>query len=168
MIPATPTSIPEKGKEIDSFRQHLKARGLKMTRERRRVLEEISAMAGHFRPDDLLVRFRTRGIEVSRATIYRTLELLVSSGLVIREVFPGTGTHYERAHEVKGHSHHDHLYCTGCSAIFEFHNEEIERLQEMVCEEFGFKAQAHTHSITGLCRRCRQPRRRGAATKASR
>jgi Fur family ferric uptake transcriptional regulator len=126
-----------------------------MTDERRRILAEVYRQEGHFRPDDLLMRFRSAGLKVSRATIYRTLELLVGAGLVIRETFRGTGAHYERAHKVKGSSHHDHLYCTACGAIFEFHNAEIERLQDVVCRQFGFEPRGHTHKISGLCRRCR-------------
>ncbi len=148
--------VPREGDERQVFRSHLRRHGLKMTRERDRILEEIYRLEGHFRPDDLLVHFRGRGVRISRATIYRTLDLLVSAGLVRRERFRGGGAHYERAHTVEGHSHHDHLYCTSCGAIFEFHNEEIERLQDEVCDGFGFEAHSHTHQISGTCRDCRR------------
>jgi Fur family ferric uptake transcriptional regulator len=147
---------PVAGEERQVFRDHLRHHGLKFTRERDRILAEVYQVEGHFRPDDLLVRFRTNGIRVSRATIYRTLELLVAAGLVRRETFRGSGAHYERAHKVEGHSHHDHLYCTSCGAIFEFHNEEIERLQEEVCQGFGFEPHSHSHQISGSCRDCRR------------
>ncbi|MFQ5767546.1 MAG: Fur family transcriptional regulator [Acidobacteriota bacterium] len=138
-----------------AFLEHLRNEGLKMTRERRLILEAICRLEGHFRPDDLLVYFKKTGVEISRATIYRTLEILTAAGLVIRENFKGGGAHYERAHKVQGHAHHDHLYCTSCGAILEFHDEEIERLQDQVCRRFGFVAHSHTHMISGLCRACR-------------
>ena len=162
MSPQTSISESRRGTEGAAFKRHLRERGLKVTRERRRILEEIYRTEGHFRPDDLLVRFRTDGVQISRATIYRTLELLVGAGLVRRETFHGGGAHYERVHTVEGHSHHDHLYCTSCAAIFEFHNEEIERLQNGVCEQFDFEAHGHSHQITGLCSNCRRHKQRRA------
>lgn len=146
--------IPPAGEEQRLLREHLRRKGLKMTRERGRIVEEIFKTSGHFRPEDLLMRFRGRGVTVSRATVYRTLDLLVDCGLVRRETFGG-GTHYERAHHVEGESHHDHLVCSACGAIFEFHNAEIERLQDQVCAEFGFEPHGHSHQITGLCADCR-------------
>lgn len=150
------TRSPAQGEERQAFREHLRRHKLKMTRERDCILEEVYRIEGHFRPDDLLVRFRTNGIRISRATIYRTLDLLVEAGLVRRETFRGSGAHYERAHKVEGHSHHDHLYCTACGAILEFHNEEIERLQDEVCAALGFEPHSHSHQISGHCRDCRR------------
>ncbi|MFQ5719191.1 MAG: Fur family transcriptional regulator [Acidobacteriota bacterium] len=147
---------PVEGREDRTFQSHLQAQGLRMTRERRRVLDEVLLIDGHFRPDDLLVRFRTNGVRISRATIYRTLDLLVEAGLVRREAFPDAGTHYERAHRVAGHAHHDHLYCVTCGAILEFHNEEIERLQEKVCRALDFEPLTHSHQISGRCGPCRR------------
>ncbi|MFQ5670389.1 MAG: Fur family transcriptional regulator [Acidobacteriota bacterium] len=149
------------GNQAVAFRDHLRRNGLKLTREREQILEEVYRIEGHFRPEDLLVRFRTNGLRISRATIYRTLDLLIASGLVHRETFRGGGAHYERVHTVHGHFHHDHLYCTGCGAIFEFHNEEIEALQNLICASFDFEPQSHSHQIWGLCKSCR--RRTGAS-----
>lgn len=147
--------VPPVGEEAAHFRNRLRREGLRMTPERSAILAEIFKIEGHFQPDDLLVRFRTNGVRISRATIYRTLDLLVTCGLVRRETFAG-GTHYERAHNVKGHAHHDHLVCSSCGAIFEFHNSEIERLQERVCREFGFEPHGHSHQISGHCADCRR------------
>lgn len=152
---AVSLKVPPAGEENAQFRALLRREGLRMTPERSIILEEIFKIEGHFQPDDLLVRFRTNGVRISRATIYRTLDLLVSCGLVRREIFTG-GVHYERAHHVEGHAHHDHLVCISCSAIFEFHNSEIERLQEVVCREFDFEPHSHSHQISGLCAGCRQ------------
>jgi len=154
--------VPPAGEEGRHFRDLLHSQGQRMTPEREIILAEIFQIEGHFQPDDLLVRFRTNGVRISRATIYRTLDLLVSCGLVRRETFGG-GAHYERAHHVEGHSHHDHLVCISCDSIFEFHNAEIERLQEQVCRELDFELQNHSHQITGLCSDCRKrgPRRDG-------
>jgi len=151
----TEVKLPPVGEEETHFRALLRDEGLRMTPERAVILAEVFKIEGHFQPDDLLVRFRTGGIKISRATIYRTLDLLVTCGLVRRETFAG-GAHYERAHHVEGHDHHDHLVCTSCGAIFEFHNADIERLQESVCREFDFEPHGHSHQISGLCADCRR------------
>ncbi len=156
---AASLKVPPAGEEEAHFRALLRHEGLRMTPERSVILTEIFKIEGHFQPDDLLVRFRTNGVRISRATIYRTLDLLVSCGLVERETFAG-GVHYERAHHVEGHPHHDHLVCMSCGAIFEFHNAEIERLQERVCRSFDFEPHGHSHQISGVCADCR---RRAAA-----
>lgn len=147
--------VPPVGKEVEHFRTLLRDQGQRMTPEREVILSEIFQIEGHFQPDDLLVRFRTNGVRISRATIYRTLDLLVGCGLVRRETFAG-GVHYERAHHVEGHSHHDHLVCSDCGSIFEFHNAAIERLQDEVCREFDFEPHGHSHQITGRCAGCRR------------
>jgi Fe2+ or Zn2+ uptake regulation protein len=105
--------VPPVGEEGRHFRDLLHGQGQRMTPEREIILAEIFQIEGHFQPDDLLVRFRTNGVRISRATIYRTLDLLVSCGLVRRETFGG-GAHYERAHHVEGHSHQITGLCAEC------------------------------------------------------
>ena len=87
--PTVPGRSAHHDAEARTFEKHLHGKGLRMTRERRRILDEVLGTEGHFRPEDLLVRFRTGGVQVSRATIYRTLDLLVEATLVRRETFAG-------------------------------------------------------------------------------
>ena len=157
--------VPRPGSEHKVLVEHLRSNGLKMTRERQVILDEVLGLDGHFRPDDLLVRLHSRKIPVSRATIYRALDLLVGAGLVHRETFRERGALYEKTHRVQGHNHHDHLHCTFCDSLIEFHNEEIERLQEKVCRQFGFQAQSHSHQIQGICRKCLPKVRSGQGTE---
>jgi Fur family ferric uptake transcriptional regulator len=154
--PPAAAKVPRKGDERRIFRDHLRRNGLRLTPERESILAEVYRIEGHFRPEDLVARLRSRGSRISRATVYRTLDLLVDTGLVRKETFRGGGAYYERAHEVQGHGHHDHLFCTSCGAIFEFHDEEIEGLQKRVCSEFGFEPHSHSHQISGICRDCRR------------
>ena len=77
-------------REIEVFGEYLGRHRFKMTQERRAILEEALSSPGHFDADDLLLRFRNRGRQVSRATIYRTLFHLVKSGL-LRKIVVGKG-----------------------------------------------------------------------------
>ena len=135
----------------EKFREFLTARGLKFTHERALILEKIFATHEHFEADDLLVALRRKGLRVSKATIYRTLALLVESGLLRQVMTDEKHAHYEH---VYGHAHHDHLICSQCGHILEFFDPGIERLQDRVCRQKGFQAQGHRMQIVGLCARC--------------
>lgn len=135
----------------DTFTGYLKSRGLKLTAERRQVLEAVFSFHRHFDLDDIYDDARKRGARVSRATIYRTLPLLMESGL-IREVFRCMDR--PRYEHVYGHDHHDHMVCLGCGKVIEFKDDRIEELQKEVCDRFGFESVEHRLGIRGYCRRC--------------
>ena len=71
-------------RELQIFRKYLERRGLKLTAERRELFDEIFSKHEHVEADELLVRLRAKHKKISRATIYRTLELMVDSGIVGR------------------------------------------------------------------------------------
>lgn len=148
--------------EQDIFLAYLKSRGLNLTAERSKILQTVFSFHRHFDLDDLYDEIRRHKARVSRATIYRTIPLLMESGL-IREVFRCMDRpHYEH---IYGHDHHDHMICLGCGKVLEFKDERIEKLQNEVCAEFGFESVEHRLGIRGYCRECRegQVKRRGAA-----
>ncbi|MFC1736338.1 Fur family transcriptional regulator [Candidatus Hydrogenedentota bacterium] len=116
-------------------------------------MDAVFATHSHFDADELLFSFRRKGLPVSKATIYRTLELLIKSGLVRILDYDDAHHHYEH---VFGHEHHDHLVCKACGSIAEFDNQEIEKLQNEVCAERGFKPESHSLRIFGLCKVCTQ------------
>jgi Fur family transcriptional regulator, ferric uptake regulator len=135
----------------DTFITHLRSKGLIFTQERRRILEAVFSLRKHFDFDDLYDMMKEHAARVSRATIYRTLPLLIESGL-IREAFRGlAGAQYEH---VYGHAHHDHMLCIRCGRYVEFNDERIEKAQEEVCNKFGFFPVDHKLGIRGYCRKC--------------
>jgi Fur family ferric uptake transcriptional regulator len=133
------------------FEQFLTHRRLRMTRERREVLDGVLAARGHFEVDELLALLRASGSRVSRATLYRTLTHLVTSGLVHRIEMERGQARYE---PMFGRHHHDHLVCLSCGKIIEFESAEIERLQEEVCRRKKFVMTGHIHQIRGACSAC--------------
>ena len=95
------------------------------------------------------------GPKVSRATVYRTIALLVEGGFV-ESLDTGTG---ELLYEhTLGHRHHDHLVCEGCGRIEEFFDERIERLQEEVAASKGFELVSHSMRLFGRCASCARKR----------
>ena len=149
-------------RELQIFRKYLERRGLKLTSERRALFDEIFGRHEHLEADELLVRLRAKHTKISRATIYRTLELLVDSGIVGRVRIGEQGYRYER---LRAGDHHDHLICDFCGRVIEFFEPRIESLQDDVCERYGFLALSHSHQMRGICRQCR-PRAVSAAEGA--
>lgn len=139
-------------RERDIFRKYLERRGLKLTAERQAVFDELFARHEHLEADEILVRLRGKGKKISRATIYRTLELLFDSGIVGRVRTGETGYRYER---LRAGEHHDHLICNECGRVIEFFEPRIENLQDEVCERYGFLPLSHSHQMRGICRQCR-------------
>jgi Fur family ferric uptake transcriptional regulator len=135
----------------EKFKHYLQSKGLKFTPERQAILNYAFASKKHFEAEELLIDMRQNGRRVSKATIYRTLALLVQGGLLREVIFGEKHAHYEHVHD---HEHHDHLVCSGCGNIIEFTDERIEKLQDEVCNKHKFRAVTHRLQITGLCRDC--------------
>jgi Fur family ferric uptake transcriptional regulator len=140
-------------RETDRFAGFLQQQGLKMTNERRALVREIFATHYHFEADELLAKMKEKDVKISRATVYRTLELLVKSGMVRRVHLGEDHYHYEH---VSRNSHHDHLVCTTCGTVIEFHDEELEKRQIEICDRKKFTPTFHNLQILGICERCRR------------
>ena len=137
------------------FRRFLKSEGLRFTPEREIILREAFSLHEHFEAEDLLFRMRQHDLRVSKATVYRTLTLLVQCGLLREVIFGERHSHYEH---VLGHRHHDHLICLGCGKIIEFTDETMEKLQQKICEQYRFESLQHRLEITGYCEGCARHR----------
>lgn len=137
-----------------SFETFLKERGLKFTAQRQRIFERAFATHEHFSAETLhgwLAAEDEEGGRVSRATVYRTLSLLVEGGF-LESLDTGRG---ELVFEhVMGHKHHDHMVCVSCGKIEEFSDPAIEKLQEDNAAKKGFHMIDHDLRLFGYCRTC--------------
>ncbi len=147
------TNMPLGKKLFSSF---LRDRGQRVTKERTLILQKISSGNGHFDPESLYVQMRETGLKASRASVYRTLNLLHECGLIERVRTTDRGSIYESTF---GHKHHDHMLCLQCGKVIEFYSEELERLQESICINQGFQGKSHTLEIRGFCRKCRKKKK---------
>src|SRR3989338_5620587 len=118
------------------FQSLLEEKGLKYTYERKTIFTEVMHIRVHFDADSLYERFKKKGSRISRDTVYRTLPFLLESGVIQKSVGEGKREFFERT---GGKGHHDHMVCVNCGKIIEFTCEEIEGLQDKVCEDHGFK-----------------------------
>jgi len=142
--------------EEHKFIEFLRGSGQKVTRARKKVLEEVYRHHDHFDADELYLRLKEHEADVSRATVYRTLSLLDQCGLV-RRLEGETRSLYEH---VLGHPHHDHLICLRCGRILEFNDVRMEEMQQEVCKQFSFRMVSHTQAIYGFCRKCQSKNQR--------
>lgn len=143
------TSKAQEG--VSLFRDYLARQNLKMTQERRQILEEVFSSPEHFGADELHLRFVNKKLPMSRATIYRTLEHLVKSGLVRRVYLDQKKAFYEH---VYGRKHHEHMICLSCGKVIEFSDDPLEQRQDKVCRDLRFKPLRHSLRIVGLCSSC--------------
>ena len=141
----------EKG--LDRYKEVLKEQGLRFTRERRAILEEIAQIKSHFDTEKLYRLLVKRGSGISLDTVYRNIPLLLEAGVIQKSVGEGKGEHFERT-SIKGH--HDHMVCIRCGKVIEFHSSKIEKGQEEACAENEFEMVFHDHRLFGYCRGCRK------------
>lgn len=135
------------GELKERWRSYIQDRRLNTTAQREAIVEQFLRTRDHVSIDELLTKVRKRHPRVGYATVYRTLKLLVDSGLAVERQF-GDG---QARYEVVG-DHHDHLICVKCGLILEFEDEEIERLQERIAARMGgFTVLRHRHELYGIC-----------------
>ena len=138
--------------ELNRFEEFLHEKNLRMTPQRRIIAETLFATHHHIDAETLCDMVRGRNRSVSRATVYRTLSLLVESKLLDGRDY---GHGYKQYEHVVGHSHHDHLICSSCGKVLEFTNESVDRVQREILEEYGYVPETYSLVIHGLCPACR-------------
>lgn len=140
----------------ERFEEFLKSRGKRVTQQRRLIVEDVFAQHDHFNADELCDVLQKAGRDVSRPTVYRTLNEMVEAGL-LRKMTIGSRSVYELDY---GYPQHDHLYCEKCDKLMEFQSEEIVRIREQVAREFSFRVSGHRFIVYGICDECQKRSRR--------
>jgi len=112
-----PTFHPEVEEEMRIFEELLKKEGLKVTAQRLLVAEKIFSLHSHFTAESLSDMFKDKRDEISKATIYRILTIMVDANLLVEHDF---GKDYKYYEHILGHEHHDHIICLDCNRIVEF------------------------------------------------
>ena len=135
------------------FSRYLRELGLPITQQREAVAQTVFTATGHLSVEDIERRLREGEERIGKATIYRTLDLLVKSKLVEEHDFGEGFKRYE--HRLSRQPVHEHLICLECGRVTEFRSEEVERVESRVANEYGFSPARHRLEIYGLCRDCR-------------
>lgn len=130
---------------------HLRELGLPLTHQREVIGQILFESSRHLSADDIGQQLRERDEHIGKATVYRTVKLLVDVGLAVEHDFDEGFKRYEMR---AGPAHYDHLICTSCGTVIDFTRPELESMQLAVAAEHGFQAVTRQFKIYGLCVDC--------------
>lgn len=133
-----------------SYVERLRRQGVRVTPQRLIVLEALAAHSGHITADEILRWAALRYPAINLATIYRTLEMLISIGLVAQSDF-GSGISY---FELVGEAPHHHLVCEHCHAVLEVDDKALQPLHESILHGYGFATNSRHLALFGCCQAC--------------
>jgi len=136
---------------ITQAKKLFRTENLRYTKQREELLKELYMINEHFDVELIYSRLKDRGINISMASIYRTIPLLKKWGIIREVTQVDNRILYEYSFQKE---HHGHLVCVNCGKIIEFYNEKIEKFQNNICENYNFKPVTHKLIIKGLCKEC--------------
>ncbi|MBN2218817.1 MAG: transcriptional repressor [Kosmotogaceae bacterium] len=137
----------------DQLKAELKKRNQRMTAQRELILRLfLEAGTEHLSADEIHHKIQGKNFRISKATVYRTIELLADIGLLRKIVFEDGIVRYELVK--KGEHHHHHIICSNCGAVVEFHLDNLEELEELVKSRTGYTIDDHQLKFYGLCPKC--------------
>ncbi|MBU4259337.1 MAG: transcriptional repressor [Proteobacteria bacterium] len=134
--------------------------GYRLTIGREAILEVLAKSERHLSAEDIYMKIHPRHPNIGLTTIYRTLDVLSSLGMVYKLDFGDGRARYEFAEGPKGAHHHHHLVCTDCNRVIDytdFIDEEVELLkqtEEGLSKKYNFKITNHLIQFYGLCEKC--------------
>ena len=135
----------------EAFRAYLREHNLPITAQRVAIADVLTESDRHLSAEEVARELGVRRLRVGTATVYRTLELLVRSGLVVERDFGEGFRRYEPARDAP---HHEHLICSRCGEVREFRDERLERMTTLLAEAHGYVRQRHRLVIHGICDAC--------------
>ncbi|HEY3537695.1 MAG: ferric iron uptake transcriptional regulator [Trinickia sp.] len=135
----------------------LKNIGLKATLPRLKILEIFQrSPVRHLTAEDVYRNLLNEQLDIGLATVYRVLTQFEQAGLLSRSNFESG----KAVFELNEGTHHDHLVCVDCGRVEEFFDPEIEKRQQAIAEERGFKLQEHALALYGTCTKENCPHRK--------
>lgn len=144
----SPINLTETVEKI--LTEYLEVHNLRRTPERFAILREIYAMQEHFDVETLYLHMKNRKYQVSRATIYNTIEHLLGCGLLTKHQFGKNLAQFEKAY---ANRQHDHLICQDCDKVFEFCDPRIQQIQNTMGELLQFNVTKHSLNLYGRCKK---------------
>lgn len=147
----------EKKFTIEILRRLLQEKDYKMTEQRREILQIFldQPREHHLSAEDVHSILRSKKSEIGLATVYRSLELLGSLGILLKIEFGDGCSRYElNTTDPNSHRHH-HLICMSCHKVIEFNEDKLDELEEEIADKSGFEIVNHEVKFFGYCKDCR-------------
>ncbi|MDR3605862.1 MAG: Fur family transcriptional regulator [Oligoflexia bacterium] len=130
------------------LRDYLTAQGLKYSEQRWKIAELILSIGRHLDAQGLVDRVKKEHPGIGAATVYRNIKVLCDARILKESLTDSNG---RVVYELFDDDHHDHIVCLDCGEIFEFHNDQIEALQNSLVRDMKFKQVKHRHVIYVNC-----------------
>lgn len=140
----------EKQRRLEVFEQLCQERGIPCTIQRRVILQTVLDRDDHPSANQVFESVRKSGPGISRATVHRTLEILVDLGVITKTCHPGNVARFDGRIEI-----HHHLVCMKCNAVIDIHDEHLDSLKIPDTSAFGFEVTDFRVQLRGTCRECR-------------
>jgi Fur family transcriptional regulator, ferric uptake regulator len=137
----------------DILQNYIKEKKLRSTPERGHILNEVMKLDGHFNAEELFKIVQKKNEKIVLATVYNTLDLLVSAGILTKYRVGAEHSYYERALDKPGHHH---LICLECGNIIEFMADNLSDYELKIAKQKKFQIQNSTHQIFGKCGQCQK------------
>ena len=140
---------PDRAAAKEKFLHFLEQKSLRITQQRRAIVDTVFGTDQHFTAEQLLEWAREKDSSVSRATVYRTLPLLTESGLVHEMDFGKDYKIYDPNYAE--HPNHNHIICKDCDKIVEFESDRLEALENEITSKLGFEVESQQLTINASC-----------------
>lgn len=140
---------------LERFRERCRTEGVPFTLQRRVILEAVLRSDTHPTPDEVHETVARRHPNVSRSTVYRTLEQLARMGLITKACRPGRPLRYDRRTDL-----HHHLVCLRCDTMIDFEDPALDAVRVPDTSQLGFQVSEFRVQLRGLCQRCRREEER--------
>jgi Fur family transcriptional regulator, ferric uptake regulator len=131
--------------------QALHNAGYKLTAPRLTILDVLEESGGHITSAELLTLVEQRDSSIGRASVFRTLDLMIKLGIVWTSVQGGSTVHYM----LMPGGHHHHIVCTNCDKLIEFEDCRLGALIASLETEYGVHVEGHLLELYGTCDECR-------------
>lgn len=139
--------------ELNILRQYIQKHKMRYTPEREAIVNEIFSRHDHFSAEELFQRLQQHNLPISRASVYRTIPMLMDAGLISRVFTKNGQAFYEH---IYGHEPHFHLRCTKCGYIEEFVEPLLEDLPQRLSKSTRFVVHRYRLEALGSCPKCQQ------------
>jgi Fur family ferric uptake transcriptional regulator len=133
--------------DVDLIIERMEMRGHRVTASRRRVIDAVLAQPAHFTVDDVLRATR----KVGRATVFRTMKLMLDLNLLCRILLDDGALHYR----LSTRGHHHHLVCRDCGRVEDFTTCDVKALVRELTRSTDYEIEGHWLEVYGRCQACR-------------
>ncbi len=140
-----------KATRIEAYRRICREQGLRVTIQKRAILEAVLELDNHPTADQVHTSVTRENPDISRTTVYRALEGFARLGLITKACHPGSTTRYDRNVDI-----HHHLICLCCDAVIDITDTGLDRLTVPDTSSFDFEVQDFRVQLRGICGRCRK------------